>query len=163
MCCVGMMGLLCGLRMAGGWGRRHNTACLVVSVCTIPRGQQIACLIDYFKSVGAHMAMVRNLSAFIPLAANIEGRIRARGASSTESSSLVLYYVTLGNPWDQVEGAASLDLGWGKRRRGSCSRGRMDSCGTGCDEERCYTPHVAEDRYVWFCCARGGEEIADER
>ena len=145
---VGMMRLRRGLRMAWGWGRRHNTACLVVSVFTIPRGQQVACLVDYGKSVGAHMAMVRNLSAFIPLAANIEGRIRARGASNTESSSLVLYYVTLGNPWDQVEGAASLDLVWGKRRRGSCSRDRMDSCGTGCGEESCCTPHVAECRHV---------------
>lgn len=145
---VGIMGLRCGLRMAWGWGRRHNTACLVVSVCTIPRAQQVACLVDYAKSVGAHMAMVRNLSALIPLAANIKGRIWARGDSGTESSSLVLYYVTLGTPWDHVKGAASLDLGWGQRRRGSCSRGRMNSCGTGYDEERYCTPHVAECRYV---------------
>lgn len=94
------------------------------------------------------MAMVRNLSALIPLAANIEVRIWARGACGTESSSFVLYYVTLGTPWDHVKGAASLDLGWSKRRGGSCSRDRMDSCGTGCDEESCCTPHVAEGRHV---------------
>lgn len=92
------------------------------------------------ENVLADMAMMRDLGTLVPVTANVEERIRDRVVPNvTESDVVVLHYVTFATPWDHVEGAASLDLGWGQRRRAGIWNwgGVDDGCTAGEDEENC--------------------------
>lgn len=95
----------------------------------------------------ADMATIRNLGTLVPVTAHVEERIRGRVVSNVfESGVFVLHYVTFGTPWDQAEGAASLDLSWGQRRPGILNRGGVDGWTTseGEDEESCPPTHGDE-------------------
>lgn len=75
--------------------------------------------VDYVRDgvlelVVADMTMMRDRGTLVPVTAHVEERIWVRVVSDVlESDVFVLHYVTFATPWDQAEGAASLDLGWG--------------------------------------------------